>query len=98
MLGYDSKDSRLQVTMSLSCSVSAIFDGRILIDSIHCILSHQLFYSYIIGVRDKVNLEIGCVTQAVSLTPRHITLGMTLSQVIAKANQSSSQACQQPFA
>lgn len=55
MLGYDSKDSRLQVTMSLSCSVSAIFDGRILIDSIHCILSHQLLYSYLIGVRDKAS-------------------------------------------
>lgn len=55
MLGYDSKDGRLQVTMSLSCSVSAIFDGRMLIASIHCILSHQLLFSYLSGIRDKVS-------------------------------------------
>lgn len=46
MPGNDLKDSRVQVATSLSCSVSAISDGRMLIDSTRLILSHQLFFTY----------------------------------------------------
>lgn len=46
MLRDELKDSRLQVATSLSCSVSAISEGRTLIEPTHCILSHQPVYIF----------------------------------------------------